>query len=157
MYELGGSSSHGASRSRRVATAVVAAPVALVGVLIGDGVLNFSMVEPPLLPVGESFALQYAVTAAGLGRAGAGSPAGGDGTPSPLVLHLVPSGWPRSSASSCPSPPTAPPAASWPRRGTNLVLGLCIVSLLSSVLARTTRVAGSTPAQGWMPDRGPYG
>jgi hypothetical protein len=41
--------------------------------------------------------------------------------------------------------------------GTNLVLGLCIVSLLSSVLARTTRVPGSTSAQGWMPDGGPFG
>jgi hypothetical protein len=41
--------------------------------------------------------------------------------------------------------------------GTNLVLGLCIVSLLSSVLTRTTRVPGSTSAQGWMPDGGPFG
>jgi len=40
--------------------------------------------------------------------------------------------------------------------GTNLVLGLCIVSQLSSVLARTTRVPGPTPPQGGMPGRGPY-
>jgi len=46
------------------ATAVVAALVALVGVLLGNGVLDVAMVQPPLIPVGESFALRYAVTAA---------------------------------------------------------------------------------------------
>jgi len=35
--------------------------------------------------------------------------------------------------------------------GTNLVLGLCIVSLLSSVLARTTPVPGPTPRRAGCP------
>jgi hypothetical protein len=49
-----------------VATAVVAALVALVGVLIGDGLLDVDMVEPPLLPIGDSFPVRYALTAAAL-------------------------------------------------------------------------------------------
>lgn len=48
------------------ATAVVAALVALVGVLVGDGVLDLGMVEPPLLPIGGGFPWRYAVTAAAL-------------------------------------------------------------------------------------------
>ncbi len=55
-----------------VATAVVAALVALAGVLIWDGVLDVEMVEPPLLEVGESFNEQYAVTAAVLALAATG-------------------------------------------------------------------------------------
>src|SRR4029453_2783910 len=46
------------------ATALVAALVALVGVLIGDAVLEVEMVVPPLLPIGDSFALRYSLTAA---------------------------------------------------------------------------------------------
>ena len=47
-----------------VATALVAALLALAGVLIWEGVLDVEMVEPPRLEVGESFNVQYAVTAA---------------------------------------------------------------------------------------------
>jgi hypothetical protein len=47
-----------------VATAVVAALVALLGVLLAQGALDITMVEPPLLPLPGSFALRYAVTAA---------------------------------------------------------------------------------------------
>ena len=46
------------------ATAVVAALIALVGVLIGEGLFDVEMVHPPLLPIGDSFWLQYACTAA---------------------------------------------------------------------------------------------
>src|SRR6476661_5635214 len=46
------------------ATAVVAALVALVGVLVAEGPLDIVMVRPPLLPVGGSFGVRYAVTAA---------------------------------------------------------------------------------------------
>ncbi len=55
-----------------VATAVVAALVALAGVLIWEGVLDVEMVEPPVLEVGESFNEQYAVTAALLALAATG-------------------------------------------------------------------------------------
>ena len=46
-----------------VATAVVAALVAFVGVVICQGALSLTMVHPPLLPIGGSFAIRYAVTA----------------------------------------------------------------------------------------------
>src|SRR3954471_12714625 len=46
-----------------VATAVVAALVALLGVLLAQGALDIAMVEPPLLPVPGSFAFRYALTA----------------------------------------------------------------------------------------------
>jgi hypothetical protein len=46
------------------ATAVVAALIALAGVIVGEGLLDLVMVQPPLIPVGDSFGLRYAVTAA---------------------------------------------------------------------------------------------
>ena len=46
------------------ATAVVAALVALVGVLVSEGLLNIAMVRPPLIPIGTSFGASYAITAA---------------------------------------------------------------------------------------------
>ena len=46
-----------------LATAVVAALVAVVGVLVCRDLLQVKVVEPPLLPVSDSFALNYAVTA----------------------------------------------------------------------------------------------
>ena len=46
------------------ATAVVAALVALVGVLVSEGLLDIAMVRPPLIPIGNSFGASYAVTAA---------------------------------------------------------------------------------------------
>lgn len=54
------------------ATAMVAALVALVGVLVGEGVLNLSIVVPPLLPVGGGFAWRYAATAAAFALAATG-------------------------------------------------------------------------------------
>ena len=47
-----------------LATAVVAALVAVVGVLLGEQVLGIDMVEPPLVPIGDLFAVRYAITAA---------------------------------------------------------------------------------------------
>jgi hypothetical protein len=44
----------------------VAALVALVGVLVCHGVFDIAMVQPPLIPIGDSFALRYATTAAAL-------------------------------------------------------------------------------------------
>jgi hypothetical protein len=46
------------------ATAVVAALVALVGVLVSEGLLNIAMVRPPLISIGDSFGASYAITAA---------------------------------------------------------------------------------------------
>jgi hypothetical protein len=54
------------------ATAVVSALVALVGVLVSQGVLDLTMVQLPLLPIGGSFAVRYAVTAFVLALAATG-------------------------------------------------------------------------------------
>ena len=54
------------------ASAVVAALVAVVGVLICEGVLDLEMAPPPLLPIGRSLSVQYAVTSAVLALAATG-------------------------------------------------------------------------------------
>ena len=125
------------------ATALVAGLVAMVGVLIGEGVFDLAMVEPPLLPVGDSFAVRYAVTAALLALVAT------------AVAHLL--------AVSTPRPraffswlvglatlagvvlPFALDGTLGGRVATalvNLVIGLCVLSLLSSVLARTVHRRG---------------
>jgi hypothetical protein len=121
----------------------VAGLVALVGVLIGEGVFDLAMVEPPLLPVGGSFAVRYALTAALLALVAT------------AVAHLL--------AISTPRPraffswlvglatlagvvlPFALDGTLGGRVATalvNLVIGLSVLSLLSSVLARTIRRRG---------------
>lgn len=139
-----------------VATAVVAALVALVGVLVCDAVLELDMVAPPLLPFGDSFAMQYAITAA--------------------VLALLATGLAHLLALTTPRPrsffswivglatvvgvvlPFTTDGSTGGKLATsliNLILGMCILSLLSAVLARTTRIPAPAPPGG-TPDRGPY-
>jgi hypothetical protein len=138
------------------ATAVVAALVALVGVLIGDAVLNLEMVEPPLLPIGDSFALRYALTAAALALVATG------------LAHVLALTTPRPRAFfswivglatlvGVVLPFTADGAfgGKLATALVDLVLGLCILSLVSSVMARTTSVPRSTPP-GRRSDRGSY-
>lgn len=124
-----------------VATAVVAALVALVGVLIGEGALDLDMAVPPLLPLGGSFAVRYAITAAVLALAATGlahmlalaapRPRSffawivGLATVVGVVLPFVGGG----SLGGCVATAVV-----------NLVIGLCIYSLISSVLSRTTRI-----------------
>jgi Family of unknown function (DUF6069) len=128
------------------ATAVVAGLVALVGVLIGEAVLDADMVEPPLLPIGDSFALRYVLTAAALALVATG------------LAHLLALTTPRPRAffswiaGLVTVVGVVLPFASDGTVGgmlatalLNLVLGLCVLSLLSSVLARTTTVPRSTP------------
>jgi hypothetical protein len=55
-----------------LATAVVAALVAVVGVLICREVLHVKLVEPPLLRITDSFPVNYAVTAFVLALAATG-------------------------------------------------------------------------------------
>ncbi|MHA6620869.1 DUF6069 family protein [Pseudonocardia sp. DLS-67] len=125
-----------------VATAVVAALVALVGVLIGNGALDLDMTAPPLLPVGDSFAASYAITAA--------------------VLALVATALAHLLAVTAPRPRSffawivglatvvgvVLPLTTGDSLGgsvatavVDLVIGLCILSLVSSVLSRTTSIA----------------
>ena len=122
------------------ATAVVAALVALVGVLIGEGLLDVDMVEPPLLPVGGSLAARYAITAALLALAAT------------ALAHLLAVTTPRPEAFlswivglvtvvGVVLPFTL--AGSLAGRATtamvDLGIGLSVLSLLRSVLRRTAR------------------
>ncbi|WP_211365990.1 DUF6069 family protein [Pseudonocardia kunmingensis] len=124
------------------ATAVVAALVAVVGVLIGEGALGLDMAVPPLLPVGGSFAVSYAITAAVLALAATG------------LAHLLVLTAPRPSSFFAwivglatvvgvvlPLTIGDSIGGSVATAVVDLVIGLCILSLVSSVLSRTTRVA----------------
>jgi Family of unknown function (DUF6069) len=138
------------------ATAVVAALVALVGVLVGDVLLDLGMVEPPLLPIGDSFAVRYALTAAALALVAT------------ALAHLLVATTPRPRAFFSwivglstlvgvvlPFAAEGSFAGQFATASVDLVIGLCVLSLLSAVLARTVRVRRATPP-GWTPDRGPY-
>jgi hypothetical protein len=121
-----------------LATAVVAALVAVVGVLVCRDLLQVKLVEPPLLPVSDSFALNYAVTAfvaalAATGLAHLLSVV----TPRPRVFF----GW--IVALVTVATMVLPFALEGSVKGKvcaaliNLVIGVCIASLLSAVLSRT--------------------
>jgi uncharacterized protein DUF6069 len=122
------------------ATAVVAALVAVVGVLICDGALDLDMTQPPLLPVGGSFAVSYAITAAVLALAATG------------LAHLlaVTSPRPRSFFAwivglatvvgvVLPFTTGESLSGSVATAVVDLVIGLCILSLVPSVMSRTIR------------------
>jgi hypothetical protein len=138
------------------ATAVVAGLVALVGVLIGETLLDIDMVEPPLLPIGDSFGLRYALTAAVLALAATG------------LAHVLALTTPRPRAflswivGLCTVVGVVLPftvdgslSGQVATALLDLVLGLCVLSLLSSVLARTMRIPRPTPPE-WGPPPGPY-
>jgi hypothetical protein len=128
------------------ATALVAALIALVGVLICQNLFDVVMVRPPLIPIGSSFAVRYAITAAvlallatALGHLLALT------TPRPrsfvswivglgtLVGVVLPFGL------------TGTTAGRLATAGVNLVIGLAVLSLLNSVLARTVNLAPAIP------------
>ena len=121
------------------ACAVVAGLVALVGVIVCEDVLDLEMAPPPLLPIGSSLSIQYALTSAVLALAATG------------VAHVLALTTPRPEAffSWIVGLATVVGVAlslgstgSWPARFAtavvNLVIGLCILSLVRSVLARTS-------------------
>jgi hypothetical protein len=122
-----------------VASAVVAALVAVIGVIFCEDVLDLGMAPPPLLPIGRSLPIQYALTSAVLALAATG------------VAHVLALTTPRPEtffscivglatvvgvAFSLGSP------GSWAGRlataVVNLVIGMCILTLVRSILARTT-------------------
>ena len=120
------------------ATAVVAALIALVGVLIGDGLLDVGMVHPPLVPIGDSFWLQYACTAALLALVAT------------AVAHLLATTTPRPRAFFgwvvglatvvgvvLPFTLDGTLAGQFATALVDLVIGVSILSLLSSVVSRT--------------------
>jgi len=122
------------------ATAAVAALVAVVGVIVTENAFGVEMVHPPLLPIGGSFLLRYAVTAAVLALASTG------------LLHLLVLTTPRPAAFfswivglATVVGVVLPLAADGSIAGrlstavVDLIIGLCIMSLLRSVLSRTAR------------------
>jgi hypothetical protein len=121
-----------------LATAVVAALVAVVGVLICREVLHVKLVEPPLLRITDSFPVNYAVTAFVLALAATGlAHLLSVITPRPRVFF----GW--IIALCTVATMVLPFALEGNLKGKicaaviNMVIGLCIASLLSAVLSRT--------------------
>jgi Family of unknown function (DUF6069) len=123
-----------------MATAVVAALIAVAGVLVSEGLFNLTMVRPPLIPVGDSFAVRYAITAAVLAIAATAL----------AHLLLVTTPRPRSFFSWIVGLatlvgvvlPFALDGTIGGRLATafvDFVIGVAVLSLLGSVMARTTR------------------
>jgi len=138
------------------ATAVVAALVALVGVLIGNAVLDVKMVAPPLLPIGDSFAVRYALTAAALALVATGlAHVLVLTTPRPRAFFSWIVGLATLVGAVLPFAVDGSMGGKLATALVDLVLGLCILSLLSSVMTRTTSVSRSTPP-GERSDRGSY-
>ncbi len=126
------------------ATALVAGLVAVVGVLIAEGVLNVAMVEPPLLPIGGSFAVRYALTAALLAMvATAVGHLFAVTTPRPRAFFSWVLGLATAAACVLPFALEGSLAGRVTTSLVNLVIGLSVLSLLSSVLARTVRLRES--------------
>ena len=122
-----------------VACAVVAALVALVGVIVCQEVLDLEMTPPPLIPIGRRLAVQYALTSAVLALAATG------------IAHVLVLTTPRPQAffSWIVGLATVIGVAlslagegSWADRFAtavvNLAIGLCILTLVRSVITRTT-------------------
>jgi hypothetical protein len=133
------------------ATAVVAALVALVGVLVCDGMFGIAMVRPPLIPVGGSFAMRYAITAAVLALVATG------------VAHLLLATTPRPRSYFSwivglatlvgvvlPFTLDGTLGEQMATAAVNLVIGLAVLSLTRTNMVRTAR-----PAPGPRPGAGP--
>jgi hypothetical protein len=123
-----------------VATAVVAALVALVGVLVWEGVFDIDMVRPPLLEIGDSFGVQYAATAAALALLATG------------LAHLLMLSTPRPRAffgwivglttvagAAIPLTLDGSTQGKLATSSVNIVIGLCILTLVSSIMGRSIR------------------
>lgn len=121
-----------------VATAFVAALVAVVGVLVCRDVLDIRLVEPPMLSVTDSFPVNYALTAAVLALAATAlAHLLSLSTPRPRVFF----GWIVGLLTVATM--VLPFALEGSLKGKvcaaliNMVIGLCIASLLTAVLSRT--------------------
>ncbi len=130
-----------------VATAIVAALLAAVGVLICQGVLDIDMVESPLLlPIGDSYALNYAATAFLLAIAAAGlAHLLAVTTPRPGVFFRWIVGLVTLAAVAMPFALEGSLAGRVSVATINLAIGIAIGSLLSAVLARAIVVITDRP------------
>ena len=130
-----------------VATAIVAALIAAVGVLICDKVLGLELVEPALLlPLGDSFALNYAATAFVLALAATGlAHLLAITTPKPRSFFRWIVGLATLAAVALPFALTGSLTSKIGTAAINLAIGLAIGSLLTAVLARTV----TDPDRSW--------
>jgi hypothetical protein len=121
-----------------VATAVVAALVAAVGVLICRDLLDVKLVEPPMLPITDSFAVNYALTAAVLALAATGlAHLLSLVTPRPRVFFSWIVGLITVAAMVVPFALEGSLQGKICAAVINMVIGLSIATLLSAVLSRT--------------------
>ena len=130
-----------------VATAVVAALIAAVGVLICGEVLGLKPIESaPLLPIGDSFTLNYAATAFVLALAATGlAHLLAVTTPKPRSFFRWIVGLATLAAVALPFALTGDLASKIGLAAINLAIGLAIGSLLTAVLARTV----TDPDRSW--------
>lgn len=127
------------------ATAVVAGLVAVVGVVISEGILDIKMVRPQyLLDVGDTFALNYALTAAlaalvatGLAHLLVFT------TPRPQAFYSWIVGLATAVAVALPFAQDADTDGQVSTAVVNLVIGISIMTLIASVVGRT--VTSSEP------------
>ena len=124
------------------ATALVAALVAVVGVLVCQSIFDVVMVRPPLIPIGNSFTARYAITAAvlailatALGHLLALT------APRPRSFFSWIVGLATLVGVVLPFGLTGTTAGRLATAGVDLVIGLAVLSLLNSVLARTVQLA----------------
>lgn len=123
-----------------VATAVVAALIAFVGVLVMQNVLDIVMVRPPLIPIGSSFAVRYAVTAAVLALlATALAHLLLVTTPRPRAFFSWITGLATAVGVVLPFALEGTTAGRLATAGVNLVIGLAVLSLLGTIMTRTSR------------------
>jgi hypothetical protein len=121
-----------------VATAFVAALVAAVGVLICRDVLDIKLVEPPMLGVTNSFPVNYALTAAVLALAATAlAHLLSLATPRPQVFFGWIVGLVTVATMVLPFAMEGSLQGKICAAAINMVIGLCIASLLSAVLSRT--------------------
>src|SRR3954454_13360944 len=125
-----------------LATAVVAALIALLGVLVFQGLLDIVMVRPPLIPVGTSFVLRYGVTAAVLALvATALAHLLLLSTPRPRSFFSWIVGLATTAGVVLPFALAGTTAGRVATACVDLVIGLAVLSLLRSVMRRTARPA----------------
>jgi Family of unknown function (DUF6069) len=121
-----------------VASAVVAALVAVVGVLVCEGVFDLDMAPPPLLPIGRSLSVQYAVTSAVLALAATGlAHVLALTTPRPVSFFS----WIVGLATVVGVAVPLGSSGSWAGRMAtalvDLAIGLCVLTLVRSLLSRS--------------------
>jgi hypothetical protein len=123
-----------------MATAVVSAMAAVVGVLVAEGLFDVDMVQPPLIPVGNSLGIRYAVTAAALSVvATALAHLLLMTTPRPRTFFSWIVGLATTAGVVLPFALDGTTAGRLTTACVNLVIGLSVLSLLRSVMVRTTR------------------